>query len=142
VLSIRKRNFTGANGDRFAKVFFPKEEMTMMVREGDIAESMRKPIARTEARKVLDHIEQWDESVSEQWKTRASVHQAKLDDGDPFSIAEVYKALALREAEDKLSAADRRHLGASEQRLAEELAMAFGQSENRALRRMSRRVGA
>lgn len=137
---MRKRNFEGANGDRFAKLFFPKDEMTMLIRESDLADSMRKPIARKEARKVLDHIEKWDKKVSEQWKTRASAHQAKLDDGDPFGIAEVYKALALREAADRLSAADRRQLAASEQRLAEELAMAFGHSESQALRRMSRRV--
>ena len=139
---MRKRSFTGANGARFAKVFFPKEEMTMMLRESDLADSMRKPISKGEARKVLEHIEEWDESVSEQWKKRANVHQAKLDDGDPFGIAEVYKTLAMREAEDKLSAADRRQLGASEQRLAEELAMALGHSEDRALRRMSRRAHA
>jgi RNA polymerase-interacting CarD/CdnL/TRCF family regulator len=110
----------------------------MMVRENDLAETIRKPIAKKEARKVLDHISEWDDAVSDQWKARANAHQAKLDDGDPFALAEVFKALSLRQEQDKLSAADRRHLGQAEQRLAEELAMALGQTERRALRTMGK----
>ena len=139
---MRKRNFSGANGSRFAKVFFPKDEMMMMVREEDLSDTVRKPIQRKEARKVLEHIGEWDEKVSDQWKSRANTHQAKLDDGDPFALAEVYKALVQREEADKLSAADRRHLSQSEQRLSEELAMALGQSERKALQRMEKRARA
>lgn len=110
----------------------------MMVRESDLDETIRKPIAPQKARKVLAYIGDWDEAVSEQWKSRANSHQAKLDDGDPFALAEVYKALSLRQEEDKLSAADRRHLSQSEQCLAEELALALGHSKARARRRMER----
>lgn len=120
-------------------MFFPREDMTMMVREKDLDETVRKPIAKKKAREVLEHIGTWEGSVSEQWKVRAAAHQAKLDDGDPFQLAEVYKALSLRRQDEKLSAADRRQLSQSEERLAEELAMAFGQSEKRALKRMEKR---
>lgn len=138
VQSIRKRNFSGANGSKFAKMFFPREEMSMMVREKELEEVVRKPIARKEAREVLSHINEWDGSVSEQWKSRANTHQAKLDEGDPFSLAEVYKALSLRQEDDKLSAADRRHLSQSEERLAEELAMALGKTPRVARREMAK----
>ncbi len=138
VQSVRKRSFTGANGNRFAKVFFPKEDLTVMVREEDLPDTVRKPIKRSVAREVFEHIGQWNEKVSNQWKTRATKHQAKLDDGDPFALAEVYKTLVQRDQDDKLSAADRRHLSICQQRLSEELAMALGHSEQKALRRMEK----
>lgn len=136
VQSIRKRSFSGPNESRFAKLFFPQNEMTMMVREQDLGESVRKPIAKKTAQEVLAHIDRFEETVSEQWKTRANKLQAKLDDGDPFSLAEVYKTLSLRQKAENLSAADRRQLSQSEERLAEELAMAFGNSRGEILERM------
>ena len=135
--SIRKRSFSGSRGHRFAKMFFPRDEMTMMIREQDLEVLVRKPIARQVAQKVLAHLSEWQGKVSEQWKTRANKHQAKLDDGDPFALAEVYKALSLRDEDDRLSAADRRHLSQSELQLSEELALALGQSEDRVRRTLS-----
>lgn len=134
--SIRKRSFSGSNESRFAKLFFPHNEMTMMVREQDLGENVRRPIARETAQEVLAHMGKFEEAVSEQWKTRANKLQAKLDDGDPFALAEVYKTLSLRQKAETLSAADRRQLSQSEERLAEELAMAFGDTRGEILRRM------
>lgn len=135
--SIRKRSFSGARGHRFAKVLFPRDEMTMLVREKDLDSLVRKTIPRKMAQKVLTYIAEWKGKVSEQWKTRANSHQAKLDDGDPFALAEVYKALSQRLEADKLSAADRRHLSQSEQYLAEELSLAFDLPEDRMRRKLS-----
>lgn len=98
----------------------------MLVREEDLGDSIRKPIKKNSAHKVLEHIEQFQETVSEQWKTRANAIQAKLDDGDPFALAEVYKTLHMRQEAENLSAADRRQLSEVEVRLSEELALAFG----------------
>jgi RNA polymerase-interacting CarD/CdnL/TRCF family regulator len=97
----------------------------MMVRESELADVIRKPIEKSEAQKVLAHIGKWNGPTSEVWKTRANVQQRKLDDGDPFSLAEVYKAMALRKEAGTLSGADRNHLSKSEQCLAEELAAAL-----------------
>ena len=77
-------------------MFFPRNEMTMLVREEDLGDSIRKPIAKKTARLVLEHIDQFQETVSEQWKTRANAFQVKLDNGDPFELAEVYKTLQQR----------------------------------------------
>lgn len=142
VQSIRTRSFSGPNGSKFAKMFFPRDDMTMMVREAELEDTVRKPIAKKEAREVLSHIDEWEGTVSEQWKARANSHQAKLDDGDPYSLAEVYKALTQRQEADKLSAADRRQLSQSEERLSEELAMALGETRRKARRQMAKSASA
>ena len=123
--SIRKRSFSGPKGRKFAKIFFPREDLILMVREGDLAGTIRKPIEKSEARKVLLHIGDWHETVSDQWKIRASAQQAKLDDGDAFALAEVYKTLSLRHQADCMSAADRRQYSQSKQCLSEQLAVAL-----------------
>lgn len=107
-----------------------------MVREEDLQETVRPPIRKSEAQKVLDHLETWDGKVSESWKSRANTHQAKIDDGNPFSLAEVYKCLCQRRADDSLSAADRKHLSRTEQFLAEELAVALNKSTEETIKRM------
>lgn len=134
--SIRKRDFTGANGSRFVQLFFPRHQMTMMIREQDLVGTVRRPIAKKTAREVLAHIGSWHGRVSQQWKTREGALQKKLDDGDPFALAEVYKILRLRQQADTLSAADRRQLSQCETRLSEELAMAFGLAPEKVLQRM------
>ena len=97
----------------------------MMVRESELADVIRKPIEKSEAQKVLAHIGEWNGSSSEVWKTRANVQQRKFDNGDPLSLAEVYKAMVVRKEAGTLSGADRNHLSKSEQCLSEELAAAL-----------------
>ena len=109
-----------------------------MVRENDLADTIRKPIKKSEAQRVMEHIGDWNGSASESWKVRANVQQRKLDDGDPFGLAEVYKTLSLRKKLDTLSGADRRQLSQSEQCLSEELAMALDQSVNKVCRNMEK----
>jgi RNA polymerase-interacting CarD/CdnL/TRCF family regulator len=110
----------------------------MMVRESDLADTIRKPIEGTEARGVLEHIGKWSESASGSWKIRATAQQRKLDDGNPFAIAEVYKTLSLLQAADSLSAADRQQLSHSEQCLSEELAIALQQPVGKICRSMEK----
>jgi RNA polymerase-interacting CarD/CdnL/TRCF family regulator len=136
VQSIRKRSFSGPKGLKFAKIFFPREDLVMMVRERDLAGTIRKPIEKSEARKVLAHIGEWNESVSDQWKVRASAQQLKLDGGDAFALAEVYKTLSLRHNADCLSAADRRQLSQSKQCLSEQLAVALDRPMGKVSERM------
>ena len=123
--SIRKRSFSGPKGSRFAKLFFPREDIVVMVRESDLEDIIRQPIEEKEARDVLEHIGNWNETVSSSWKVRANAQQRKLDDGNPFALAEVYKTLSLLQQADSLSAADRQQLSQSEQCLSEELAIAL-----------------
>ena len=134
--SIRKRSFSGPKGSKFAKLFFPRNELIMMVRESELADVIRKPIEKSEAQKVLAHIDEWNGSTSEEWKTRANAQQRKLDNGDPFALAEVYKAMVVRKEAGTLSGADRRQLSQSEQRLSEELAAALNKSMGKICVRM------
>lgn len=108
----------------------------MMVRESDLADTIRKPIEESEARGVLEHIGNWNEAVSASWKVRANVQQRKLDDGNPFALAEVYKTLSQLQQADSLSAADRQQLSHSEQCLSEELAIALAQPIGEVCRHM------
>lgn len=108
----------------------------MMVREGDLAGTIRKPIEKSEAQKVLAHIGDWNESVSEQWKVRENAQQEKINNGDAFALAEVYKTLSLRQEADCMSAADRRQLSLSKQSLSEQLAVAL----DRPLRKISKHM--
>lgn len=109
-----------------------------MVRENDLADTIRKPIQKLEAQKVLAHIGEWNGPASESWKVRANAQQQKLDDGDPFALAEVYKTLSMRKKTDSLSGADRRQLIQSELCLSEELAMALKQPVSKVCRNMEK----
>jgi len=117
-------------------LFFPRKELIMMVRESELADVIRKPIEKSEAQKVLAHIDEWNGSTSEEWKTRANAQQRKLDDGDPFALAEVYKAMVMRKEAGTLSGADRRQLSQSEQCLSEELAAALNKPMGKICARM------
>ena len=108
----------------------------MMVRESELADVIRRPIKKSVAQKVLAHIGEWSGSTSEEWKTRANVQQRKLDKGDPFSLAEVYKAMVVRKEAGTLSGADRKHLSQSEQCLSEELAAALNKPLGKICMRM------
>jgi RNA polymerase-interacting CarD/CdnL/TRCF family regulator len=127
VQSIRERSFSGPKGHKFAKLFFPREDLVMMVRENELADIIRRPMKKSEAREVLTHISEWNGTTSDEWKARANAQQRKLDKGEPLGLAEVYKALVLRQAADNLTGADRRQLSHSEQCLSEELAVALEQ---------------
>ena len=109
-----------------------------MVRENSLDDTVRAPIGPSRAEKLLEHMKTWNANVSDQWKARANTHQAMMDEGEPRAYAEVYKGLRIREQDDTLSAADRKHLKACEEFLSEELANALGHSQGEALEEMTR----
>ena len=96
-----------------------------MLPEDDLSETVRPPMRRKRAEKLLDHMRGWKGKVAASWKARATRHQKKLDSGDPKEYAEVYKNLRTLRREGKLSVADRKHLQQSLQFLSEELAIAL-----------------
>jgi len=108
-----------------------------MVRENSLDCTVRAPIGPSRAEKLLQHMKDWKGKVSNQWKTRANKHQAMMDDGAPRAYAEVYKNLRVREQEDALSAADRKHLQRCTEFLAEELANALDMPRTEALDQMA-----
>ncbi len=97
-----------------------------MLREEDLDHSVRTPIDKTEANKLLEHIDNWNGKVGSSWKVRATANQTVLESGDPFGYVDVYKGLSKLEHEGTLRASDRQHLNQSLELLVEELSFATG----------------
>jgi len=119
-------------------MFFERDNVTLMVREDDLDETVRPPIGANEANKILEHIRTWKGKVSKQWKARSNAHQKKLEDGKPLSYAEVYKGLRKLKEDGSLSASDRTHLKQTERFLAEEMANALGKTYRETRKQMKR----
>lgn len=99
-----------------------------MLREEDLDRSVRTPMDKTQAGKLLEHIENWNGKVGSSWKIRATANQTVLENGDPFGYVDVYKGLSKLEHEGTLRASDRQHLNQSLELLVEELAYATGKT--------------
>ena len=138
VQSIRKRSFSGEKETAFAQVYFKRDGLTLMLRQQDLDKTVRKPINANEAKRLLDHLETWNGNVSREWKARANANQVAMDRGDPFAYAEIYKGLSRLEAEGTLRSTDREHLNQSLDFLAEELAVALGETPEQARSQIAR----
>jgi len=97
-----------------------------LLREEDLDRSVRSPIDKTEADKLLEHLDNWNGKVGNSWKIRATANQTVLESGDPFGYVDIYKGLSKLEHEGTLRASDRMHLNQSLELLVEELAYATG----------------
>ena len=119
-------------------MYFKRDGLTLMLRQQDLAKTVRKPINASEAKQLLDHLESWDGKVSTEWKARANANQVAMERGDPFSYAEVYKGLCKLEEEGTLRSTDREHLNRSLDFLVEELAIALGKTPEQARNRIAK----
>ncbi len=126
VKSIRERSFSREKNDTFAKLYFGRDGLTLLLREQDLERSVRTPINKQEANKLLEHLDNWNGKVGSSWKVRASTNQSVIESGDPFGYVDVYKGLSKLEHEGTLRASDRQHLNQSLELLVEELAYAMG----------------
>jgi RNA polymerase-interacting CarD/CdnL/TRCF family regulator len=113
-------------------VYFKRNGLTLMMRNQDLAKTVRNPINANEAKQLLDHLEKWDGNMSNQWKVRANANQMAMERGNPFDYANVYKGLSRLEAEGTLRASDRAHLNQALEFLVEELANALGETPEQA----------
>jgi len=121
-------SFSGEPETNFAKLYFEREKLTLMLRTKDLEGTVRNPIGADRARKILEHLENYNGSMSSQWKARANANQEALERGDARDYAEVYKGLSQLEAEGTLRASDRAHLNQSLELLSEELANALNKT--------------
>jgi CarD family transcriptional regulator len=135
---MRSRSFSTEPGERFARITFKRDEMTVLMREDEVEETMRRVIGKAEAAKILEHVKTWAGKVSDQWKARANAQQKKIETGDPFECAEVYKGLRLREENDTLSSADRKQLKQSTEFLSAELAQALGKPQRQVRKQLAK----
>lgn len=141
MLSIRKRSFSGDQEALFAKLFFKRDRLTVMLRKEDLANTVRDPIDAGQAKKLLAYLKAWKGKVSSKWKARANAHQQLMEKGDPFAYAEVYKGLSKLEEEGTLRVADRTHYQQSLTFLTEELANALGKTEDEARMQIEKVAG-
>ncbi len=132
VQSISRESFSGEEEATFAKLYFKRDKLTLMLRKQDLDETVRNPINATEAKRLLAHLETWKGKMSKQWKARANANQATIDRGDPYGYAEVYKGLTRLEEEGTLRASDRAHLNHSFEFLVEEVANALKKTPEQA----------
>ena len=109
-----------------------------MLREEDLAETVRKPISASEAKQLLEHLEGWNGNVRKEWKARANANQVAMEGGDPFAYADVYKGLSKLEAEGTLRATDREHMKKSLTLLVEEVSCALGETPEQARDQIAR----
>ena len=119
-------------------MYFKRNGLTLMMRQKDLAKTVRNPINASEAKELLLHLEKWDGNVSSQWKVRANAHQLAMERGEPFDYANVYKGLSRLEAEGTLRASDRAHLNQALDFLVEELANALGKTLEQARSQIAR----
>lgn len=104
-----------------------------MLREEDLETEVRAAIDAKEAKKLLEHLENCKARMSSQWKARGNANQKRIDSGDPYEYARVYKGLSrLQSKGDGLRAADRQHLQISYDFLVEEIALALNKSSRQA----------
>ncbi|MDX1570976.1 MAG: CarD family transcriptional regulator [Xanthomonadales bacterium] len=130
IKSIRRVSFSGEEPRKFAKLFFKRDKLTVMMRPDDLDETVRSIISAAEARKVLKHLESNDSEMSSHWKTRAKKNEAAIAGGDPYDLATIYKGLSrMQQSGQSLRAADRKHMQTSMDFLSEELAAALGKSQ-------------
>ena len=113
-------------------MYFKRDGLTLMMRNQDLASTVRNPINASEAKQLLDLLEKWDGKVSSQWKVRANANQLAMERGSPLDYVEVYKGLSRLEAEGTLRASDRAHLNQALDFLVEELANALGKTPEQA----------
>jgi RNA polymerase-interacting CarD/CdnL/TRCF family regulator len=119
-------------------VVFEREGLVLMLREEDLAETVRKPISAKEAKQLLKHMDGWDGKVKKEWKSRANANQVAMDGGDAFAYADVYKGLSKLEAEGTLRATDREHMKKSLTLLVEEVSCALGETPEQARDQIAR----
>jgi RNA polymerase-interacting CarD/CdnL/TRCF family regulator len=119
-------------------VVFEREGLVLMLREEDLAETVRKPISASEAKQLLEHLEGWNGNVRKEWKARANANQVAMEGGDPFAYADVYKGLSKLEAEGTLRATDREHMKKSLTLLVEEVSCALGETPEQARDQIAR----
>jgi RNA polymerase-interacting CarD/CdnL/TRCF family regulator len=130
VQSVGAQSFAGGDGAKFARLYFQREELTLILPMRDAAAAVRDPISAAQATQILDHIGTWDGLAGKQWKARAAAHREAMERDDPFEYAEIFKTLSRLEAAGNLRHTDRATLKRVFDALADELAFALDESPN------------
>ncbi len=130
VEAFETKNFAGTKAT-FATLYFPREDMRMMVPKKSLDDNVQPPLKKDEALEVLSFLEEWDGSLSKQWKVRQRKNQERLASGDAMELSTVYKGLRkIQDKKGRLNTTDRRQLAMAEKLLIEVLATALNKPED------------
>jgi CarD family transcriptional regulator len=113
-------------------------EMTLKV-PVDMAEEVgvRPPVSADELEDLVAVLAKPDPRVPSNWSRRFKNHQEKLKSGDVYQVAEVVRNLALREAGNGLSTAEKSMLERARGILVSELSFALDVTEDEALDKLN-----
>jgi CarD family transcriptional regulator len=108
-------------------VKMPIGDMKVMI-PIDSVESIgiREVIGTQDVDKVLDILQDHDINVVNNWNKRYRENMTKIKSGDIYEVADVVRALMLREKEKGLSTGERKMLNSARQILISELVLAKG----------------
>jgi CarD family transcriptional regulator len=91
---------------------------------------VREIIDRSEADRVLAVLREHDAEINVNWSKRYRENMAKIKSGNIFEVADVVRALMLREKERGLSTGEKKMLSSAKQILVSELVLAKNTNPN------------
>lgn len=105
-------------------------DLTLMVPAASCHEvGIRDVVSGEEVERVLDVLRAPDPEAGSTWSRRFKSNFERLRSGDVFQVAEVVRNLSIRNADDSLSAGERRMLVKAKEILLSELSVAVGKDD-------------
>ena len=136
ILAIEEQEIAGAKLELFV-INFMKDKMTLRVPTAKVANvGMRKLSEPALVRKVLETLKGRARVKRTMWSRRAQEYEAKINSGDPVSIAEVVRDLHRNADQPDQSYSERQIYQAALDRLVRELAAIDGIDEQSAHQRL------
>ena len=136
VTGIEEREFAGASLQLFV-VDFDKEKMTLRVPVTKADQTGMRSLSSPEKMKTaLDTLKGRARVKRTMWSRRAQEYEAKINSGDPLSIAEVVRDLHRAEGQPEQSYSERQIYEAALDRLVREFAVVEGLDEDQATERL------
>ena len=141
ILGIETQEIAGYTLSVFV-VHFDKDRMTLRVPLGKAkASGLRKLSSRKEMDVALTKLRGRSKAKRTMWSRRAQEYEAKINSGDPASIAEVVRDLYRNVGQPEQSYSERQIYQAALERLARELAAVEKIDEARAAERLEAVLG-
>ena len=131
--NISTRAF-GTNPERYYLLRLTCNSMTVMVPFSHVADlRLRKLTKAAEVQRVLTYLATGECCYSHDWKLRFKVNTDKMSSGSLLDISEVFKALAIIQAEKPLSFREKKMLDRARQMLIAEVSVSRGIGEAAAI---------
>ncbi|MEN9406623.1 MAG: hypothetical protein RLZ12_907 [Bacillota bacterium] len=131
--AIEDREVLGEK-QQYYVVNIPMGKMQVLVPTAKVSDiGIREIIGGNEAKDVLEHMRKREEVEGLNWNRRYRSNLDKIKTGDIYEVADVVRALMVREHTKGLSAGERKMLDNARQMLISELALASEMSEEQIL---------